>query len=126
MQVIPRCAQPEIVMPEQFFPAPQSPASPERALMLAVLKDALQAYQKNAHSPDASKRVLFEEAREYLEEDDPEYPYSVVNICEVFGIDVGYLRRGLRKFYSRTRPTVARKKATIISLANRRQEECAA
>lgn len=120
-----RAAQPEFVMPEQFFPQPRSPMSGERNLMLAVLKDAIHAYLKHAHSRYDDCLELFAEARDYLDDDDMEYPYSMTNICEVLDIDVGRLRHGLKTFYRAHRPVVARKEARIISLAARRREECA-
>lgn len=117
--------EPECVLPEQFFAMKRPPLIGETALMLAVLKDAVEIFQKYAHSPEAGHRVQFEEALGYLDSDDTEWPYSAANICDVLGIDLSYLRRGLKKFYGSRRQPRVRRKAKIIALTKRKREECA-
>lgn len=116
-------AQPEIVIPEQFFALPHGPVCGERSLMLAVLLDAVEMFRKTAHKWD--EVGAFEEAYDYLAADDYDYAFSCVNICSVLGIDVGYLRKGLRQRYFASKPVLPRKRARLVSLAKRRKEECA-
>jgi len=91
--------EPELVLPEQFFSslAKQPEIESERRLMLAVLEDAVSCYQRFALARDARGRNEFEEAREWIESPERDWPYSYENICEVLGLNPSYIREGLRR-----------------------------
>jgi hypothetical protein len=74
------------------------PGKPERKLMLAVLVDAVQTYQKFAFSTSIRGQALFREAERWLWSEDSEGVFSFSNICEVFGLDPALFRRGLLKW----------------------------
>jgi hypothetical protein len=65
---------------------------PEKTLMFAVLLDAVECFQKYA-GHEANR--LFKDTDEWIFEDDPEWPFSFINICEAVGMDPEYLRKGL-------------------------------
>src|SRR6266542_2508970 len=41
---------------------------------------------------------IFKDAEDWFFEDDHEWPFSFINICETFGFDPHYLRRGLLRW----------------------------
>jgi hypothetical protein len=71
---------------------------PERRLMFAVLQDAVECFQKYRFARGNKASRLFKDATAWFFEDDYERPFSFINICESFGIDPGYLRKGLSRW----------------------------
>jgi hypothetical protein len=63
---------------------------PEKRLMLAVLQGAVECFQDYAEDDR-----LFKETEEWIFEDDHEWPFSFINICEAVDMDPKYLRKGL-------------------------------
>ena len=92
--------QPDVLLPTQFFAAMRKrvPQEAEYRLILAVLEDAIECYQKHVFTDDSKARVLFEETESWLSSDDREWPYSFVNICEILNLNPGYLRGGLQQW----------------------------
>jgi hypothetical protein len=84
--------EPDILAPNQYFRncLRTSPAEPEKALMFAVLAEAVDTYQRFAFSDSPRGRLLFREK--------PESVFAFRSICEVFGLDPSFLRRGLMKW----------------------------
>jgi len=68
---------------------------PERSLMLAVLLDAVESFQKYALLQDKYSNRLFRETEAWILEEDQEWPFSFINICDALEIDSRYLRKGL-------------------------------
>ena len=62
---------------------------PERRLMLALLQDAIRTVLKG---PYACRRHVADAAA-WFAADDPEWPFSFVNVCETLGLDPSALRR---------------------------------
>lgn len=99
--------EPDVLLPAQFFAAFRRAAGleRERLLMLAVLEDAVDCYQKHAHSTEPRGRLLFEEAVEWVESADRSWLFSFENICDTLEINADYVRRGLREWRDRSLPT---------------------
>ena len=97
--------EPEVVLPSQYFGQAGVDASlqPEKRLMLAVLEDAVGAFQKYVNARERSSLRLFSEVEEWFDSDDQEWPYSFVNISQALGLDVAYMRRGLGRWRDRQR-----------------------
>jgi hypothetical protein len=95
--------QPDVLLPGQFFAAMRKrvPKEPEYRLIVAVLEDAVDCYQKYALAREPKARQLFEDAAEWIESDDRRWPYSFVSICDVLGLNPEYVRRGLREWKDR-------------------------
>ena len=112
---------PDTLLPEQYFAeySRDSGTRRERHLMLAVLRDALDCYQKYALARDPRGRVIFADAAEWIGSDDREWAFSFENICDVLGLDSAYVRRGLSKWHQQKTP-VARRSARIVPLVERR------
>lgn len=97
--------EPDILLPAQFFAAfrREEAMQQEKRLMLAVLEDAVDCYQKHAFTRDLRGRQLFEEAHQWVFLGDRTWLFSFENICEVLGINPEYVRRGLTLWSTRPR-----------------------
>ena len=90
-----------------------SPTQPEKTLMFAVLLDAVECFQKYA-GREANR--LFKDTDKWIFEDDHEWPFSFINICEAVDIDPKYLRKGLSHWKKRATPEVnARCLKTVLT-----------
>lgn len=89
--------EPDALLPAQFYAAFRggSGVRGEKRLMLAVLEDALDCFQKYAVSRDGHGQQLFEEANAWIASADRGWFFSYENICETLEINPEYLRRGL-------------------------------
>jgi hypothetical protein len=89
--------EPDALLPAQFYAAFRggSGVRGEKRLMLAVLEDALDCFQKYAAARDGHGQALFEEANTWIASDDRGWFFSYENICETLEINPEYLRRGL-------------------------------
>lgn len=91
---------PAAVLPAQLAPAFRcdSTVLPEKRLMLAVLEDAVAAYQRCACASTPAGRRDFLEAQSWIESDDVAWPFSFRNICDALGLDGDAVRQGLRRW----------------------------
>lgn len=89
--------QPDLLLPLQFFTAlrGRSQGDGQRRLMIAVLEDAIECFQKYTDAKDSRSRQLGTEAEEWFLTDDPTWLFSFVNVCEILDINPEFLRRGL-------------------------------
>lgn len=78
---------------------------PQRRLRLAVLEDAIDTFLKYGLSRNPNEKILFEEARMWIDSGGREWPFSFLNICEVLGLDPSYIRRGLNENLVRLKRT---------------------
>ena len=92
--------EPDVLLPAQYFAAFRRAGGleRERLLMLAVLEDAVDCYQKFAHARDPRGVQMFEEAREWVSSADRSWLFSFENICDTLEISAEYVRRGLREW----------------------------
>jgi len=70
-------------------------ASSEKRLMLAVLRNALECYQKHLLSTDRTGRELFAEAAAWIESTSGHGLFSFESISEALEFEPTYLRRRL-------------------------------
>jgi hypothetical protein len=94
-----RLMQPDAVLPEQFNA--RRALSSEQRLMVAVLENAVECYQKYAPLPNRRARRLFKETHEWIYCDESDWPFSFENICAALSIDADYLRSGLERWRQR-------------------------
>jgi len=66
-----------------------------RALMLAVLEDAVRCIEEGRWRSHFRARRLAAEAEAWMRCERREWPFSFVNICEVLGFDVDAMRAHL-------------------------------
>ena len=70
----------------------------EKALLLAVLENAIQDSQKYVLSTDKKGKGLFDAAEAWiLETDNPSF-FSFNNICEYLELNPGYMRKGFTRW----------------------------
>src|SRR4030095_12987925 len=67
----------------------------EERLMLAVLENAVEYFQKYVLARKPSGKQLFREAEEWFLDKDGEALYSFENICEILGLHPDPIRKGL-------------------------------
>ncbi len=89
--------QPDLLLPSQFFTVlrGRSQGDGQRRLMIAVLEDAIECFQKYVDTKDNRGRQLGNEAEEWFLTDDPNWLFSFANVCEILDLDPDFLRRGL-------------------------------
>jgi len=95
--------EPDVLLPAQYFAAFRRSGGleRERLLMLAVLEDAIDCYQKYAHARDPRSSQLFDESKEWVLSSDRSWLFSFENICDTLEINADYVRRGLREWRER-------------------------
>jgi hypothetical protein len=108
--------QPDVLLPSQFFAAMRKrvPKEAEYRLVLAVLQDAIECYQKHLAAEDPKARELFEDAESWIASDDRSWPYSFVNICDLLNISPAYVREGLRAWEERQGVGRKRRSALLV------------
>lgn len=92
--------QPDTLLAAQYFENLRGKTilEPEKSLMLAVLEDAVECFQTNVSAQTAKRRGLFEEAQQWILEENTDWLFSFANICEVLEINPDYVRRGLQRW----------------------------
>jgi len=95
--------QPDTLLPSQYFAALRHKGAhePERRLVVAVLQDAVDCFQKHVMARDRKARQLFLDAEEWIGSDDRSWPFSFENVCDLLQINAEYLRRGLTAWRDR-------------------------
>ena|SRR3990172_6529413 len=108
--------QPDVLLPAQFFASMRKrvPREPEYRLIVAVLQDAIECFQKHLFARDQKMWQLHEDAREWIASDDRSWPYSFVSICEVLNLSPAYIRRGLEQW--RENQVAARRHDKVLPL----------
>ncbi|MCX8071986.1 MAG: hypothetical protein N3C12_05990 [Candidatus Binatia bacterium] len=88
---------PDAVLPSQYFAALRRRLEhePERRLVVALLQDAVECFQKHLFAHERKKRQLFLEAEEWISSTDRTWPFSFENVCEQLQLDPEYVRKGL-------------------------------
>src|SRR5437867_12297912 len=92
--------EPDALLPAQFYAAFRggSAVRGEKRLMLAVLQDALDCYQKYVFATDGHGHQLFTDAEAWISCEDRHWYFSFENICETLEINPAYLRHGVQRW----------------------------
>jgi hypothetical protein len=85
----------------------------EKALLLAVLEDAIDCFQKYRFAQNPRGRELFREVEHWIMEAKDGSVFSFDSVCELLELDPGHLRQGLRRWKEK-----AEKKADKIGRAS--------
>jgi hypothetical protein len=88
----------DVIAPNQYLEifTRTNNLEPEQELMLAILTDAIECIMKYCDEPVPMRAKLFNEAQEWLFDEDEKQPFSFLNVCETLRFDAGYLRRGIQ------------------------------
>ena len=95
---------------------------PEEGLAIAVLEDAVRTLQRYADTDDRAARTLVAEVDEWFACNDTHHPFTFVSICDVLGLDAGYVRSGLRR-WRESRQVVLRTEPRVVDLNRRRRPQ---
>jgi hypothetical protein len=111
-----RLFEPDVMLPAQYFTLlrKRSPQGPEYFLVIAMLQDAIECFQKYRYAADETGRGLFEEAREWITSEDQSWPFSFENVCGVLKLDPAYLRAGLFRWAEAQE--AARRRGKVVPL----------
>jgi len=77
----------------QYRPA----LTPERRLLAAILRDAIDSYMRNCFAKSRREKKMYQETEEWFFGSD-EGVFSFENVCEVLRLAPGYIRRGLLSY----------------------------
>src|SRR3989338_2740278 len=86
------------VLPAQYSGRRGNPKIPELHLVLMILQDAVDCFQKYLFASTAEKRREFDDAERWILSNDREWPFSFNNVCNLLNINPDYLREGLIKW----------------------------
>jgi hypothetical protein len=106
-----RLLSPAPVLPEQFYvcaTGSSHPASGVRALLWAMLEDAIVCIQQQVLTPSRRHQRLAREAEQWIFADNTTWAFSFLNVCAALGLEPEYLRTKLTQWRQRwTRPASA-------------------
>lgn len=74
---------------------------PEKALMLAVLEEAIETWKRYRASNNTKARALAQDAADWISSDDESWLYAYRRVCEALGLEPDNLRRGLKAWQDR-------------------------
>jgi hypothetical protein len=80
----------------QYRPA----LTPERRLLAAILRDAIDCYTRYCFAKSRRDKKMFQETEEWFFGSD-EGVFGFENVCEVLKLAPGYIRRGLLRYKQR-------------------------
>ena len=85
------------VVPDEFWKSAYGSThlSGERALMWAVFADGIASFRRNAHALSAERQVEFNDTELWMLSTDRDWPFSFINLCEMFGFSAPGVRRAL-------------------------------
>ena len=100
---LPGLFEPDTLLPIQYFEAMRKKhlLEGEKRLILSVLEDAVDCFQKCIESPTNKGQRLFREADEWIFLEDTRWVFSFDNVCDMLDINPEYMRRGIRQWKER-------------------------
>ncbi|MFT4570208.1 MAG: hypothetical protein ACI8TX_002303 [Hyphomicrobiaceae bacterium] len=89
--------QPDVLLPRQYFDALKRKKYPtgEHRLLVAILRDAIECFQKYLHSTDNKRRQLYLDAETWIDAAEDQGQFSFNHICDLLGMTPDYIREGL-------------------------------
>jgi hypothetical protein len=120
----PHLFQPDTMLPSQYFAAAlrrRGALKPERRLIIAILQDAIECYQKNLFAREGKARQLYADAEEWINSEDRTHYFSYENLCEILDMSPEFMRRGLHEW--RQRQLTQQSRGKVWSLDARREAE---
>lgn len=109
---------PDTLLPSQYFDRirRRKDLTGEQRLMIAVIEQAVDDYVKHVAATDRVRSSAFADAEQWIESTDRSWLYAFETICDYMGLDVEYVREGLRRWKARARGPVA-STASIADIA---------
>ena len=96
---------PDVILPAQHFAAIQRKKFPsgEHRLLVALIQDAVECFQKHMHARDAKRRQLFLDAQGWIGSEDDRAVFSFNNVCMLLGMNPDYVRQGLLEWCEKSK-----------------------
>src|SRR5437879_705209 len=91
----------------------------EKRLMLALLENAIDDFQKYTLANDTVEKELFQEAEEWFLAVDNDSLFSFENICQYLQINSNYLRQGLLRWKTAQRKGYSSKLTASLKSGSR-------
>jgi hypothetical protein len=92
--------QPDVLCVQEYMHVYQyRPAeTPERRLIAAVLRDAIDCYLRDCCAKNRHRKRSFREAEEWFFGSQDEGIFSLDSVCSILNLDPGYIRRSLLRY----------------------------
>jgi len=92
--------QPDTLLPAQYFDTVRRKANsePEKKLMLAILEDAVNCFQKYIFAHDGKGKAIFHKAEDWILEENGDRLFSFETVCDALGFNPSYVRQGLLRW----------------------------
>jgi hypothetical protein len=105
--------EPDVLLPVQYFAALKRKkySCGEHRLLIAIMQDAIECFQKHIHARDSKRRQLYMDAELWVTDQSDDGPFSFDNVCDLLGMNPDYLRVGLLDWRDRER---ARRQGRLI------------
>jgi hypothetical protein len=105
--------EPDILLPIQYFAALKRKrfSCGEHRLLVALMQDAVECFQKHLHARDTKRRQLYLDAEAWISAEEDDGTFSFENVCELLGMNPEYIRQGLLGWRDRER---ARHRARMV------------
>jgi len=107
------------VVPDQYFGTFRRSEhfEPEKALLLAILQDAIHCFRNYSAAKDRVGKERFREAENWIMHSGDDWIFSFDNVCDLLSLDPDYIRRGLEEGSA---PAVAQERRRHRSGSRRR------
>lgn len=99
-------SQPDVLCVHEYLHVYQGrPAdTPERRLMAAVLRDAIDCFIRDCFAPNRHRKRSFREAEEWFFAGNERDVFSLENVCGILNLDPGYIRRTVQRYREQNAP----------------------
>jgi hypothetical protein len=84
-----------------YAASPRNEGMGEYVLVEAILREAIREYQKFAGQRTRRGARLFREVDQWFLDDDAEWDFSFVNVCQILDLEPSYIRTGLKIWWDR-------------------------
>lgn len=89
--------QPDVICLNEYLHVyrGQTTETPERRLLAALLRDAIDCYLRDCHAKNRHRKRSYREAEEWFFKSEDKGVFSLENVCATLGLAPGYIRRML-------------------------------
>lgn len=102
--------EPDVMLPDQFFPEQQPNWTGELSLLWTVFIDGIETFRKEV-SANNEHGEAFLETLDWIHLRDSESIFAFENLCETFGLNPSWVRRSILTWRERHHATSAASKA---------------
>ncbi|MGB7947751.1 MAG: hypothetical protein WCH75_08730 [Candidatus Binatia bacterium] len=97
--------QPDTLLSSQYFDNMhrRTVLDPEKKLILAILEDAVDCFKENHVAEGGRRKMLFDDAEQWIRADGGDWVFSFDHICEALGLSPAYVRQGLLRWQEKNR-----------------------